>query len=696
MNEKRIFLVANSHIDPVWLWDKYEGIDEVINTFRSACDRLDEYPALKFTASSITFYKWVEELAPDVFKRIKKHVKTGRWEIAGGWLVENDCNLPITESFYKSAELAGAYVKEKFGIKMPVAYSPDSFGHPAPLPAILNDTGFKYYIFCRPDINEKTDLPDNLFYWEYNGKKVLCYRLKYFYTQGVFFNPEKFEEALKDEDFVKTSLGCYFFGVGDHGGGPTKMEIDYYLKKIGEANNRKIIFSTCLEFFKEAEKSKNIPTYTGDLHNHSVGCYSVNRQLKHLIRSAEYSLSYAERIPGKPRVNKEKATLAALWEKTLFNQFHDIIAGSSAPDATRQALEEMGGVNEASEQTSYKALKKISSSIPVRCRQGEFRIFNSLKEPVTAPFEIETFLYYRPGAPFKDSSGKVIPIQEITPSVGCITHRWLFIDTIPAGKMKTYYFDSDDMPRFFQDKGYFYNQGKEISNAQFSIENTGKLTGTCRNESFFKEGISFGVIKDESDTWSHEVQGFGEANGYFKETSSAIHNGDIASFLISKQEYGSSSAELLYRIYKGLPYIDLFVKVQWNEYRKILKMEFTPSNILKTLLVKGPGGVIQKKTDKIEEPLHGWILAGDLCILQDGAFAFDRQGEKLRITLVRSSLYGFEKHWVIDTNGPLRQTDIGEHRFKFRFFLQEGLTPDKMDKRHSAFIEPFRVLRENR
>ena len=88
--KERIYLVANSHIDPVWLWDKYEGIDEVINTFRSACDRLDEYPFLKFSASSIQFYKWVKEFAPDVFERIKRHVASGRWEITGGWLIETD------------------------------------------------------------------------------------------------------------------------------------------------------------------------------------------------------------------------------------------------------------------------------------------------------------------------------------------------------------------------------------------------------------------------------------------------------------------------------------------------------------------------------------------------------------------------------------------------------------------------------
>lgn len=60
----RLHLVPNSHIDPVWLSDKYEGIDEVLNTFRSASKRLEEFPKLTFSASSLLFYKWVMKYDP--------------------------------------------------------------------------------------------------------------------------------------------------------------------------------------------------------------------------------------------------------------------------------------------------------------------------------------------------------------------------------------------------------------------------------------------------------------------------------------------------------------------------------------------------------------------------------------------------------------------------------------------------------
>ena len=295
--EKTIHLVANSHIDPAWLWDKYEGIDEVINTFRSACDRLDEYPALKFSMSSICFLDWTHHFAPEVFERIKIHVASRRWEIAGGWWIEPDCNLPTARSFHKSHELSRKFLDQHFpSHPVEVGFCVDSFGHAASLPAIMAAQGLKYYIFCRPGESEKPDLPSNLFYWEFEGHRVLCYRLRYFYTAGYSININAWEKALADEDFVKNGRATLFFGVGDHGGGPTKTEIDYWLKKQAEVTDRRLVFSTCAEFFHAAEKLPDIPVFSGDLHMHAVGCYSVNRSIKQAIRTAERTLGYTERI----------------------------------------------------------------------------------------------------------------------------------------------------------------------------------------------------------------------------------------------------------------------------------------------------------------------------------------------------------------------------------------------------------------
>lgn len=67
MEKKNIHMIGNTHIDPVWLWQKAEGMQEVKSSFASALDRLDEFPDFKFTQSSISFLAWMKENCPEQF-----------------------------------------------------------------------------------------------------------------------------------------------------------------------------------------------------------------------------------------------------------------------------------------------------------------------------------------------------------------------------------------------------------------------------------------------------------------------------------------------------------------------------------------------------------------------------------------------------------------------------------------------------
>ena len=80
-----IKLIGNAHLDPVWLWRRREGRGEVLQTFRSALDRLNEYDDFVFTCSSAAYYQWVEDIAPDLFEEIRARVKEGRWVPVNGW-----------------------------------------------------------------------------------------------------------------------------------------------------------------------------------------------------------------------------------------------------------------------------------------------------------------------------------------------------------------------------------------------------------------------------------------------------------------------------------------------------------------------------------------------------------------------------------------------------------------------------------
>jgi alpha-mannosidase len=93
-----VYLVGHAHLDPVWLWPWQEGYQDARATFRSALDRMNEYPDFVFTCDQIVLLSWVEESDPELFAEIAARVAEGRWVHAGGWWVEPDCNMPGGES----------------------------------------------------------------------------------------------------------------------------------------------------------------------------------------------------------------------------------------------------------------------------------------------------------------------------------------------------------------------------------------------------------------------------------------------------------------------------------------------------------------------------------------------------------------------------------------------------------------------
>ena len=101
---------------------------EVLQTFRSAVERLDEEPALVFTASSASYYQWVEQTSPELFGRIRELVAQQRWIVTGGQWVEPDCNLPSGESVCRQFLYGQRYLAEHLGITATVGYNIDSFG----------------------------------------------------------------------------------------------------------------------------------------------------------------------------------------------------------------------------------------------------------------------------------------------------------------------------------------------------------------------------------------------------------------------------------------------------------------------------------------------------------------------------------------------------------------------------------------
>ena len=181
MSAKKLYVIANSHMDPIWLWRLREGRSTWLNTCRSVVRMLKKYPFLKFCRSSSSCYEWIEACDPALFAGIRELVDAGRWELVGGWVEQSDTIITPGEVLFRQAEFGKRYFRERFGKEVRIGYSVDSFGQNAGLPKILNATGFDRYVFMRPMAEEKS-MP-YLFRWRGDdGSEVVTLRIRQAYS----------------------------------------------------------------------------------------------------------------------------------------------------------------------------------------------------------------------------------------------------------------------------------------------------------------------------------------------------------------------------------------------------------------------------------------------------------------------------------------------------------------------------------
>jgi len=323
-------LVGYGHIDFQWLWNWPETVDVTRSTFRQAAKFMDEYPDFRFTMSGSLLYKAVEESDPSLFKKLQEKVKKGQWEIVGGRMTEADTNIISPESHARQFLYGQAYFKGKFGKQATVGFEPDTFGHTLQMPQILKLGGCDSYYFCRTGAH----LP--LFWWQSpDGSKVLAFDDE---ANGAWYTSDlglgRFDNLFKYQKATGKKEAMWMYGVGNHGGGPTRENIemarDWQTKSYLPAAR----FSTISAYFANVRKSQGpaLPVHKGDLNTVFEGCYTSHSDVKALNREAEAAAESAEALAALASLSGfdyPTAEFRKIWEGILWNQHHDTIDGSA-------------------------------------------------------------------------------------------------------------------------------------------------------------------------------------------------------------------------------------------------------------------------------------------------------------------------------------------------------------------------------
>ncbi len=692
---KRMHLVCNAHIDPIWQWDWPEGVSATLSTFYTAARLCDEFDYI-FCHNEVTVYKYVEEYAPELFEKIKELVKAGKWHIMGGWYLQPDCNLPCGESFVRQIREGQRYFKEKFGVCPTTAINLDPFGHSVGLVQIVKKCGQDSYLFVRP-FGSEMSLPGEQFIWRgLDGSEIKATRIcSYGSSLG------KSAKTIHDRAFhPDVPLGVILWGVGNHGGGPSRKDLADIKEQILTDKEIEFIHSTPENFFKEIEPDKVV--------DHSLrismpGCYTSMYRVKKLHAQLENEIAAAEKLSsvayltGALEEYPEKEIQTAV-EDLLNAEFHDVLPGTSVQCGEDAGIRYLNhGILEA-ERAKIKSYFALSANQSVAA-EGEYPIvvFNPHPYEICDNVECEFTLadqnwneaiYSR--IIIKDASGNEIPYQVIKEDSNLNLDwrkRVIFEAKLKPMALTRYsvYVDFTEAAKKEQPNAFVFDNGRKHVEVD---ENTGLLSSyKIDGVEYLREGFGLCSFDDNADPWGmgrNQLLRVGEneksfslsknPHGVFSGMKSVqvIEDGEIYLGIEAFFECDDTKARILYKIYKNNDYVDIDVNLYMSDIDRIIKLK-VPLNVTGTLIGQAPFGTDMLFTDGRENVNHRFVALdmGDTCIslMNTSVYGNHFENGNLYMSLVRGVTYcahPIGERELIPNDRFTKKIDQGENNYSFR------------------------------
>jgi alpha-mannosidase len=700
--------VGNSHIDMAWLWPWTETVEVVRNTFQSVLDLMREYPDFKFTMSSARTYEWMQEKYPDIYRQIEERVKEGRWEIVGGMWVEPDLNMPDGESLVRQILVGKRYFQKNFGVDVKIGWNPDSFGYNWQLPQIYKRSGMDYFVTQKLMwAHEFTTFPYKFFWWQApDGSRLLTYfphdyadpiDAEALGSQVAVWMPSIYGKTIPKEPEM-----MHLYGVGDHGGGPTRVMLDHAEQlRSPDAIFPKLEFSFARDFFRDLEKklpSMQVPTWDGELYfQYHRGVFTTQAETKRRIRRSEENVLNAEKLAsiaslyGRPYPHGD---MTETWKTLLFQHFHDIMPGSGIAVNYLDAKRSLDNVDRAANDITLSSLREISAHVNTQGDGVPVIVFNSLSWPRTEVTEVEVQL---PSAARSievvDSKGKPAKAQLL--SIDADTHgaRFLLLANTPSLGYETYFVRaaSSESPVASTLKASSSTLENEFIRLKIDPQ-----TG-CMTSVFEKKSGSEALAPSETDTGGPKDSTCGNLLQTFVDKPKQwdawnidadfekqhwdldkadevklVESGPLRAVIEVKNHFQNSTFVRDITLYAGVPRVDVKTQADWHEKHILLKVAFPVSAHSDKATYEIPFGSVERPTTRntpaeqaqFEVPAQRWADISDakhgFSLLNDSKYGYDAKGNVLRLSLLRSP------EW------PDPHADEGHHEFTYSLYPHGG------------------------
>jgi alpha-mannosidase len=706
-------MIGNAHLDPVWLWNWQAGVDEALATFRSAADRCDDYPDFVYTRGESWLYAQVEKLDPALFARVKELVEEGRWHITGGQVIQPDCNLPSEAGWHRQLLHGGRYFNSRFGVTPRVGYNVDSFGHPATLPDLYASHGYTGYVFCRPN-DKQQPLPAQTFRWRGPGDgELTAFRINPTYVTRADDLYGQIMLAVEDADEALGHSMC-FYGVGNHGGGPTKANIEYILEHAHSFDGLELRFSTPDAFFEAVQEGLGaLPVVEGELQHTFPGCYSVMHDIKQAQRHGEGLLVQAEdfidRFGGETRRDLH-ARLDAAWDDLLFTQFHDVLAGTSVPSAWPSVRAMQGRARIVGEELIVETSRRWSRRELPAVNHQQIVAMNAGPRDWQGYIEAEPFLDFDPWGErwLSTLDGAPVSHQRIQPEAKVLlANRVLFPVTVPAGGVTQLLVRDDPKSQRSDAKPQEDTETEletELEVSQTHLMNrhlrlelapTGIGQIEVQGEPLLGgAGIGLHLREDMTDTWTFHSDRFDEGvREVFSAGSWLVEErGPLRVRARLDSRLGHSAVRWTVSMYRGEPRVHMRLEVNFSERFTLLQLPIHLGETPESWLDAQAGGHVRRQPSPVEWPVQGWSrleLGGrTVALLSHDAYSLSLNGRLWQWTLLRSPVMAWGGGQADIDVGHHQHSDQGPHQFDFVLSVGESLTPEGLDSAAAQLAQP--------
>lgn len=736
---RRVHLVGNAHLDPVWLWPWQEGYAETRATFWSVIHRMEEYPDFVFSCDQVVLLDWTRESDPVLFEKIKQRAAEGRWVNVGGWWVEPDCNMPMGESFVRQGLYGQRFLLEHFGKPATVGMNVDPFGHTATLPMILRGQGMTGYTFMRPGPHEEGALPDTPFTWVApDGSEVIASRIPFEYcsTDGdLALHTDKAIGQL-DRSFDDVMI---FYGVGNHGGGPTRANLDSIARYRRMGTYGDLIMSSPVEYFdavrKLQEAGTELPESRGDLQHHAPGCYSAHSGIKRWQRRAQHAVLTAERwsivadLLGRstnPHLADARAELGHAWRQVLFNQFHDVLPGSAIEPAYEDARDQLGEAVAIAKRITTRAHNALAREIdiPFVNETQPVVVFNPHPWPVRAAVELNYGLPGR-GAHVTDNTGAEVTSQSV-PAAASMEHPGrgaiVFDAEVPGLGYATYRLRPGAAAA--TDTGLRATE-TTLTNARLAVEidpRTGWVRSLIQRDSGTDvlagaRGPHWQICADASDTWGHHVVSYAWPGA--EPALDRIHliaDGPLRATIRVERSWGRSTIVEDITLRHDSDAVEIHVEIDWRQQGELAKMRIPVGLAEPEATFEVPFATVTREVNGAEDPAQSWVdlsgptlggpttLAG-LTVINNAKHGYDTSpadspqpdtSPSIGITAVRSTVYAWNDPREISDADILRYQDQGVQAFDYTLVPHAGDWRSVAASRRAAELgQPVRAMLES-